>query len=114
MDAIGDLGKRDIVEVYVTYGTYAKSSCDVSVPPKRVTPCLSFSRGRLMATTASLSKNRGKELAAIISIDDFRLFERLLGLQEDRGDLEDARAALSEAESKGVKTLDRLAEELGL
>ena len=59
-------------------------------------------------------ENRGKELAAIISMDDLRLYERLLGAQEDRRDVEAARAALAEAESKGVKTLDKLTEELAL
>lgn len=41
---------------------------------------------------------RGKDLAAVIPIDDLRLLERLSQKEIDRIDLEDARAALKEAE----------------
>lgn len=39
---------------------------------------------------------RGKDAAAIISIEDLRLFERLLAEAEDRADIADARAALAD------------------
>jgi prevent-host-death family protein len=39
---------------------------------------------------------RGKDAAAIISIEDLRLFERLLAEAEDREDIADARAALAD------------------
>jgi prevent-host-death family protein len=43
---------------------------------------------------------RGKDSAAIISIGDLRLFERLLEEAEDRADLEAARAALAESDDR--------------
>jgi hypothetical protein len=47
----------------------------------------------------------GKERAAIVSMDDLRLLDRL--------DIEDARAALKEAEGKGNIALRDLMRELG-
>ena len=43
-----------------------------------------------------LSSRRGKDLAAVVPIEDLRLLERLAQKQEDRIDLEDARNALAE------------------
>ena len=43
---------------------------------------------------------RGKDAAAIISIEDLRLFERLLEQAEDRLDVEAARAALTESDER--------------
>ena len=53
---------------------------------------------------------RGKDVAAIISLEDLELLERL----EDEKDLKAARAALKEAEKKGTKPLSVLMEELGI
>ena len=53
---------------------------------------------------------RGKELAAVVPIEDLELLERL----EDRLDLEDARAALKDVKKKGTVPWDKLKEELGL
>ena len=43
---------------------------------------------------------RGKDSAAIISIADLKLFERLLEEEEDRIDVEAARAALAESDER--------------
>lgn len=43
---------------------------------------------------------RGKDAAAIIPIEDLRLFERLLEEAEDRIDIEAARAALAESDDR--------------
>ncbi|HET6676616.1 MAG TPA: type II toxin-antitoxin system Phd/YefM family antitoxin [Nitrospiraceae bacterium] len=43
-------------------------------------------------------RRRGKEVAAMVPIDDLRLLEEL----EDRIDLADARAALAETKKKGA------------
>jgi len=43
---------------------------------------------------------RGKDSAAIISIEDLRLFERLLENAEDRIDSEAARVALAESDER--------------
>ena len=56
---------------------------------------------------------RGKDLAAVIPMDDLRLLERLAPEEMDRIDLEDARAALKEAEEKGTIPLRDLMRELG-
>ena len=43
---------------------------------------------------------RGKDVAAIISLEDLRLFEQLIEDAEDRLDVEAARAALAESEDR--------------
>lgn len=55
-------------------------------------------------------RRRGKEVAAVVSMEDLRLLEDL----EDRIDLVDARAALAETQKKGAKSLDAIIKELGL
>jgi len=55
-------------------------------------------------------RRRGKEIAAVVPIDDLRLLEEL----EDRIDLADARAALAETRKKGAKPLEAILKELGL
>jgi prevent-host-death family protein len=61
----------------------------------------------------TIVSRRGKDLAAIISMDDLRLLERLAREEMDRLDLEDARAALKEAGGKGNIALRDLMRELG-
>ena len=55
-------------------------------------------------------RRRGKDIAAVIPIDDLRLLEEL----EDRIDLVDARAALAETKKKGAKSFDAILKDLGL
>jgi len=61
----------------------------------------------------TIVSRRGKDLAAVIPMDDLRLLERLAREEMDRIDLEDARAALKEAEEKGTIPLRDLMRELG-
>ena len=51
---------------------------------------------------------RGKDVAAIISLEDLELLERL----EDENDLKAAKAALREAKKKGTKPLSQVMEEM--
>jgi len=44
----------------------------------------------------TIVSRRGKDLAAVVPIEDLRLLERLAHDEMDRQDLEDARAALAE------------------
>ena len=46
----------------------------------------------------TIVSSRGKDLAAVIPIEDLRLLERLAQEEMDRIDIEDARAALKEAD----------------
>jgi prevent-host-death family protein len=62
----------------------------------------------------TIVSRRGKELAAVISIDELRLLERLEQQEIDRIDIEDARAALAEAEEKGTIPLEEARKLLGL
>jgi antitoxin Phd len=55
---------------------------------------------------------RGKDLAAVIPMEDLRLLERLARDEMDRQDLEDARAALAEP-GENIP-LDAVKKELGL
>jgi prevent-host-death family protein len=61
----------------------------------------------------TIISRRGKDLAAVIPIDDLRLLERLSREEMDRVDLEDARASLKEAEEKGTIPLRDLMRDLG-
>ncbi len=65
------------------------------------------------AKERTIVSRRGKELAAVIPIEDLRLLERLAREEVDRKDLEDARAALKEAKKKGTKPLREFMRELG-
>jgi prevent-host-death family protein len=56
---------------------------------------------------------RGKDLAAVIPMDDLRLLERLAQEEMDRLDLKDARDALKEAKKKGTIPLRDLLREQG-
>jgi len=53
---------------------------------------------------------RGKEVAAVVPIEDVKLLEDL----EDRIDLEEARAALAETKSKGTIPWEKIKADLGL
>ena len=56
---------------------------------------------------------RGKDLAAIVPMEDLRLLESLTRAERDRVDLADARRALKEARRKGTIPLRHLMRELG-
>ena len=53
---------------------------------------------------------RGKEIVAVVPIEDVRLLEAL----EDKIDLEEARAALAEAKKKGTVSWEKIKKDLGI
>jgi prevent-host-death family protein len=59
------------------------------------------------AKERTIVSRRGKDLAALIPIEDLRLLERLAQQEMDRIDREDAHAALKEAEERGVDSARR-------
>ena len=61
----------------------------------------------------TIVSRRGKDLAAVIPIEDLELLDRLAREEMDRIDIEDARAALKEAEEKGTTPLLDFMKELG-
>jgi len=63
-----------------------------------------FGKERMILT------RRGKEIVAVVPIEDVKLLEAL----EDRMDLEEAREALSEAKKKGTVPWEKMKKELGL
>ena len=62
----------------------------------------------------TIVSRRGKDLAAVIPIEDLRLLERLGREELDRIDIEDARAALAEADEKGTISEEQVRKRLGL
>jgi prevent-host-death family protein len=66
------------------------------------------------AKERTVVSRRGKDLAAVVPIEDLRLLERLVQEEEDRLDLEAAHAALKEAEVEGTIPLEEARERLGL
>jgi prevent-host-death family protein len=62
----------------------------------------------------TIVSRRGKDLAAVIPIEDLRLLERLSREELDRIDIEEARAALAEAAEKGTISLEEVRKRLGL
>ena len=63
-----------------------------------------FGKERIVLT------RRGKEIAAVVPIEDVKLLEEL----EERIDLEEARAALAETKSKGTIPWEKIKADLGL
>lgn len=61
----------------------------------------------------TIVSRRGKDLAAVIPIEDLRLLERLAREEMDRRDVADARAALKEAKKRGTIPLRDLMRDLG-
>ena len=57
-----------------------------------------------------LLHRRGKNVAAVVPVEDFALLEQL----EDRMDLEDVRAALAEVKKKGAVPWEKIKTDLGL
>ena len=53
---------------------------------------------------------RGKEIVAVVPIEDVKLLEAL----EDKIDLEEARAALTESKKKGTVSWDKIKKELSI
>jgi len=53
---------------------------------------------------------RGKEIVAVVPIEDMKLLEAL----EDKIDLEEAREALSEVKKKGTVSWKKIKKELGI
>ncbi len=56
---------------------------------------------------------RGKDLAAIVPIEDLRRLERLARRETDRQDTADARSALREARKKGTVSVREFMRDLG-
>ena len=63
------------------------------------------------AKERTIVSRRGKDMAAVIPMDDLRLLERLAQEEMGRQDLKDARAALREAKKKGTIPLRDLMRE---
>ena len=55
----------------------------------------------------------GKDLAAVVPIEDLRVLQRLVRQEMDRIDIEAAQAAVKEAEEKGTTPLRELMRKLG-
>ena len=54
--------------------------------------------------------SHGKEVAAVVPIEDVRFLQQL----EDRVDLDDARAALADAGTRGTVSWEKIKKDLGL
>jgi prevent-host-death family protein len=61
----------------------------------------------------TIVSRRGKDLAAVIPVEDLQLLERLAREEMDRLDIEAARAAMAEARTKGTISLASAKKRLG-
>ena len=59
-------------------------------------------------------ERRGKDLAAIIPVEDLKLLERLIEEEEDRLDLEEVEKILADPRNKKAIPLEKVRKELGL
>jgi prevent-host-death family protein len=86
---------------------YGSGFLDASVARDSLSDTLnrvSYSKERIVI------RRHGKDLAALVPIEDLMFLEEL----EDRLDLDEARAALVEAEAKGTIPWEKVKEDLGL
>lgn len=56
---------------------------------------------------------RGKEVVAVIPVEDLKLLEKFIEQEEERQDLADAQAALDEAKLSGFIPWDKVKSEAG-
>lgn len=81
-----------------------------TVTAKQLKECPAEVIGRVQYGHERVAVTRhGKEVAAVVSIEDARLLERL----EEMLDLRDAMAAIAEADAQGTVTLAELRASLG-
>ena len=66
------------------------------------------------ASERTIVSRRGRDLAAVVPIDDLRLLEHLAQKERDRADRKAARLALREAKAKGTVSLENARKRLGL
>ena len=96
--------------MYVMYNLYrmeSQETMNTTNARERLAEILNrvaFAKDRVRIT------RRGREIAAVVPIEDLELHERL----EDQIDLREAEKALAEANTKGTLPLEALREELGL
>lgn len=86
---------------------YESGSIDVSIARDSMSDTInrvSYGKERIII------RRHGKELAALVPIEDLQFLEEL----EDRMDLEEARAALAEAEREGTILWETVKKNLGL
>ena len=86
---------------------YSYDSIDTSVARDGLSDTLnrvSYGKERIVI------RRHGKEIAALVPIEDLAFLEEL----EDRLDLEEARAALAEAETSGTVLWEKVKKDLGL
>jgi PHD/YefM family antitoxin component YafN of YafNO toxin-antitoxin module len=86
---------------------YGSDAIDSSVARDSMSDTLnrvSYSKERIVI------RRHGKDIAALVPMEDLRFLEAL----EDRLDLEEARAALAEAEETGTVSWEKVKEDLGI
>ena len=86
---------------------YVHEAIDTSVAREGLSDTLnrvSYGKERIII------KRHGKEIAALVPVEDLKFLEEL----EDRMDLEEARAALAEAEKEGTIPWEKVKKDLGL
>ena len=87
--------------------SYESGSIDVSAARDSMSDTInrvSYGKERIVI------RRHGKNLAALVPIEDLKFLEEL----EDRMDLEEARAALTEAEKEGTIPWEEVKKDLGL
>jgi len=66
------------------------------------------------ANERTIVTRHGKSVAAVISMPELEILERLMEVLENRADARAARAGIREADEEGTMSLDELKADLGL
>ena len=101
----GSVGQSKVGAQLYTIREHVQTSADVAASMKKIADI-----GYRAVQVSGFGDVDPKDVAAIISLEDLELLERL----EDENDLKAAKAAIREAKKKGTKPLSQVIEEMGI
>ena len=108
---IGDGLRGGTLLVHTVLGNTAMTRLNVSKAREEFPEIVKRAATRKERTIVS---RNGKDLAAIVPMEDLRRLERLTQEEIDRQDIETARSSLAEAKEKGTTPLRDFMREIGM